>query len=110
MTETELLHDVTRLAAAKGLLVHHCTDSRRCDGHRGFPDLVIAGPKGLIFAELKAAGGETSADQDLWLWMLHEIDNRCSCECERRCSLDAVWCPADLESGRIEQALALLAC
>ncbi|HEY1622131.1 MAG TPA: hypothetical protein VGG25_31225 [Streptosporangiaceae bacterium] len=70
MTEAQLLARVTGLCEELGLLWHHCNDARRCTGPDGFPDLVIAGQRGVMFAELKSASGETSAGQDLWLWTL----------------------------------------
>jgi hypothetical protein len=109
LAEIAFTHELVGQAAAKGLLVQWCGDSRRCDGHRGYPDVFIAGPCGILLAELKEPGGETSADQDLWLWMLHQIDLLCSCECKRRRPLSVVWTRADLDSGTIERTLADLA-
>jgi len=110
MAESDFTYEVTTLAAAKGLLVHWCTDSRKCDGQRGFPDVFIAGPRGILLAELKERDlGETSADQDLWLWMLHEVDTLCGRECERCGPLSVVWTRADLDSGTIERTLSDLA-
>ena len=42
---------------------HHLTAYQ---GHAGFPDLVLAGASGVIFAELKAQKGRPSKDQQLW--------------------------------------------
>lgn len=55
-----------------GLLVHHCRDSRRCQGTKGMPDLVIASHRGILLAEIKSADGETSPGQDRWLYTLHQ--------------------------------------
>lgn len=44
----------------------HSGDSRR-DSCAGFPDLVICGPGGLVFAELKSEQGKVSAEQFAWL-------------------------------------------
>lgn len=44
---------------------HHETDSRR--SRAGFPDLVIVGPGGLLFAELKADRGRLRPDQARWI-------------------------------------------
>lgn len=98
MTELELLAAVVEQCGELGLLWHHCTDSRSCHGASGFPDLVIAGRRGVIFAELKSDIGETSAEQDLWLWTL------------ARTSIlyQLVWRPADLETGRIRGQLELI--
>ena len=44
---------------------HHETDSRR--SKEGFPDLVIAGPEGVAFAELKSEKGRATAAQTEWI-------------------------------------------
>lgn len=105
MTEAEFTEEVAAMAGAMGLLLHHCTDSRRCIGQAGFPDLIIVGVRGIIFAELKIPGGETSAEQDLWHWTLHQANMLCSTECERSGHLHQLWTPADLENGRIKREL-----
>jgi VRR-NUC domain len=51
------------------LLVFHSTDSRRDIG-AGFPDLVLAGPGGHLFAELKTTNGRMTPDQTTWAWRL----------------------------------------
>lgn len=97
MTEAELVTEVIQLCKQLGLLWHHCREARTCRGPRGLPDLIIAGQHGLIFAELKSETGETSPEQDLWLWTLDRIG-----------SLDMVahvWRPLDLESGEIRLKL-----
>lgn len=68
MTEAEFQRQAEAECARLGLLWHHCTDSRHCRGPRGFPDLLALGPGGLVIAELKGTGGETTAGQDLWIW------------------------------------------
>ena len=93
MTEGELQHEVVKLASDLGLLVHHCPDARRCYG-QGLPDLIIAGPGGVIFRELKSDDGETTAQQDLWGWTL-----------SRGGASWAVWRPADWCSGAISSML-----
>jgi hypothetical protein len=101
MTEPELVTEVTALCVRLRLMWHHCRDSRSCQGPRGLPDLIIAGPRGLIFAEIKSEDGETSPAQDLWIWTLDRIG-----------SLDmtpAVWRPADLSSGEIKLKLQSIA-
>jgi hypothetical protein len=98
VTEAQLLARVTFTLDELDLLWHHCPDSRRCQGRRGLPDLIIAGPRGVLFAELKDNGGETSANQDRWLLTLHGGSVPY-----------AVWRPADWESGLIEAMLRELA-
>jgi hypothetical protein len=67
--EKDLTLSAIHQAAGMGLLAHWCQDSRKCLG-RGFPDLMFAGPGGIGFAEVKTSDGDTSAEQDLWLWTL----------------------------------------
>lgn len=94
MTEAELLAEVTGLCYYLGLPWFHRTDLPNSSrGKPGFPDLVIVGTK-VLFAELKSEGGDTSADQDLWLWHL-----------DRAAALLVIWRPSDLEAGRIEDLL-----
>jgi hypothetical protein len=83
----------------RGVVWHHCPDPRRCHGPRGLPDLVIAGPGGLVLAELKSADGELSAEQQAWQWALQR---------GRGVTSHRLWRPADLSSGRIRSQLALL--
>jgi hypothetical protein len=52
-----------------GLIVHHCTNSRFCKGTPGMPDILAAGPRGVLVAEIKTGSGDLSAAQDLWVWM-----------------------------------------
>ena len=91
MTEARFRSQVEAEAQRLGLLWHACHDSRACRGPKGFPDLVIAGPGGLILAELKTQDGQTTAEQDLWLWTLDHAA--------------MIWRPADLEDNVIESAL-----
>lgn len=68
MTEAEFQAAAEAECERLGLLWHHCTDPRRCRGPRGFPDLIALGPRGLVVAELKSADGDTSAEQDRWIY------------------------------------------
>ena len=92
MTERELLAAVVGLAMSVGLLVYHTHDSRRSDP--GFPDLVLAGGRGVIFAELKTEHGELSAAQVTWKWRL--IAGHCNWK---------LWRPRHLDSGLILREL-----
>jgi hypothetical protein len=98
VNESELTTRILDYADRGGLLAHHCPDSRRCRGRRGFPDLVALGPGGILLAELKGPDGDTSADQDHWLWMLHVAGIPY-----------AVYRPQDWQSGRIQARLGELA-
>lgn len=100
-TEDDLKRAVMDLCKLLGLYVHHCRPARTAAGWRtpiegdaGFPDLVISGPGGVLFRELKARRGVMSLPQQMWEVRL------------KMAKADfAVWRPADLASGRIEREL-----
>lgn len=96
MTEEQLLQLVIGRCEELQIRVFHSSDSRR-DVGRGFPDLVIAGNRGLIFRELKTESGQLESAQKIWKWRLHAC----------RASW-ALWRPADWQSGRIENELELI--
>jgi hypothetical protein len=58
-------------------------------GHRGFPDLVLAGPGGLALAECKT-GTQLEPDQEAWRDVLRAAG-----------AAWHLWHPADLWNGRI---------
>lgn len=62
MTEAELDRVVAEECARLGVRRYAVPDSRRVE-FRGFPDLVLWGPGGLIFRELKSEQGRLSRDQ-----------------------------------------------
>lgn len=77
MTEGEFQRQVIQLAVLFGWRVHHVRPARvrvrgketyrtPVQGHKGFPDLVLARRGRVIFAELKAGRGQLSEDQVLW--------------------------------------------
>ncbi len=70
MTERELLDAVREACRWSALLVYHTHESRRSE--HGFPDLVVVGPHGVIFRELKADRGRLTPDQRVWLDRLTE--------------------------------------
>jgi len=92
VTEKQLLAAVIELAGYASLFVYHTYDSRRSDP--GFPDLVLAGTRGVIFAELKTESGRLSSEQAAWRWRLLAGGSRFY-----------VWKPADLQSGEIVREL-----
>lgn len=65
MNEAQFQQRITDTCDYLGLLWHHETDSRRSKA--GFPDLVIVGPSGTIFAELKSDKGQITDAQ--WFWI-----------------------------------------
>lgn len=79
MTEGQLLGHILAAAAELGLLVFHpLTLCARClkpvggymAGQRGFPDLVVAGPRGTLFRELKDAWAMPRPSQTKWRYTL----------------------------------------
>lgn len=81
MSEDDLLRSVIDLAQLLGLRVHHSRPARTTQGwrtpisgHKGLPDLVIVGPGGVLWRELKSATGKLSVDQVLWLADLRTAD------------------------------------
>jgi hypothetical protein len=98
MTEYELRGEVIELCHYHRLLYHYCVASMRCLGRPGFPDLVIAGPRGLIFAELKSAGGKLDAGQTSWRYTLQSAGVSWH-----------LWTPVHWIDGTIESCLKGLA-
>ncbi len=92
MSEDELLASVTSLAAWLRLSAYHTFDSRR--SAPGFPDMVIAGPGGVIFAELKSAHGKLTKEQAEWRYVL-----------ELAGQAYKLWHPKDWATGVIADTL-----
>ena len=95
MSEASLLAAVVDLARILGLLCYHTRDSR--GSAAGFPDVVIVGPRGVLFRELKTASGKLTRYQSLWGQGLTEAGESW-----------AVWRPEDLAAGRIQDQLRAL--
>jgi hypothetical protein len=67
MTEAEAVTRILDRCAELGLLAHHDPDARKSKGSPGFPDLVIAGVKGLMFIEMKLDSfSKVSSMQTTW--------------------------------------------
>jgi hypothetical protein len=95
MTEAALLARVIHLCDLYGALVYHTHDSR---GSRpGFPDLVIAGPLGILWRELKVVNGRLTFEQRQWGRGLREAGQDFE-----------VWTPDDYASGRVGWEIAHL--
>lgn len=71
MNEAQWQQRITDTCDAMKLRWHHETDSRRSKS--GFPDLVIVGPMGLMFLELKSETGKVTADQREWMDALQGV-------------------------------------
>jgi hypothetical protein len=97
MTEDQLMEEIRALCSDLRLHVFHVRDSRRSWGP-GFPDLVIAGPGGILFREAKNARNSLSPEQRQWGSVL------------TRAGADwSTWRPRDLLDGTIGRQLARIA-
>lgn len=65
MTEQELMAEIRSAVYERGLIAYHTRDSRG-SWSNGFPDLIIAGPGGVIFREVKSMRGRLTESQ--WTW------------------------------------------
>jgi hypothetical protein len=92
MTEAQLQAAVIALCKLRGIWHYHAHQPQR--DNPGFPDLVLLGPNGARFSELKTATGRLSTAQaDVGALM-------------RRAGLQwAVWRPADLHNGLIQREI-----
>ncbi len=98
VSEDDLLDAVLDLAKTLGLRTAHFRPAQTAQGWRtpvsgdgkGWPDLVLVGPGGVLFRELKSARGAASVEQRLWLNVLALAGQD-----------TGVWRPDDLQSGRI---------
>lgn len=107
MRENEdFLPAVIDLCHTLGLLVAHFRPVQDKSGRwrtavagdgAGFPDLVIVGPGGVLYRELKSARGRVEADQVVWLRALQTAGANA-----------AVWQPEHLTDGTIPSELAAL--
>jgi len=103
VTEAELQQNVIDLCRWLKLRVAHFRPAMTKAGNwitpvaadgAGFPDLVIVGRGGVIFAELKSAKGRLSHEQQEWIGDLHMASQRV-----------VVWRPEHWMSGEIEREL-----
>lgn len=65
---------VIKVAREHGWSEYHTYNSRRSKS--GWFDLVLVRPPVIIFAELKSAGGRTTAAQERWIELLRECQQR----------------------------------
>jgi hypothetical protein len=70
LTEKEFQEQVVELARLSGWRVYHTWLAVRSAS--GFPDLVLARPGRLVFAELKSNRGKLTLAQEEWLQALRE--------------------------------------
>ena len=97
MAESAQLRHVAELAEQHGVLFHHCRDSRSCSGNAGLPDVILVGPGGVLFRELKGSGYRSPRQTD-WHWML------------RAAGADTgLWYPTHERDGVVAQQIAAVA-
>lgn len=95
-TEFQLQGAVEGLLKWYRLRFHHCRDARLCTGN-GFPDLVIVGPLGVLYRELKVQGRTPNTEQRRWGHALtHAFQDW------------AVWTEEDYFSGTITNQIAAI--
>ena len=88
MRESQLQSKVVALIKELGLRSWHCVNMR--GSQPGWPDLVIFGPKGVIFRELKTNDGIVKPEQREWGAVIRKSG----------CDWD-VWRTRDWETKRI---------
>ena len=74
MSEAQWQKRITDYCDLLNLMWHHETDSRK--SKRGFPDLVIVGPYGVLFLELKRQKGKATAEQVRWIKAINDAAGR----------------------------------
>lgn len=92
-SEDDLLSSVTQWASLRGWVWHHVrrSDLALQQGAEGFPDLVLARDRRVIFAELKSEVGQLTRGQMAWLLAIVGQSNE-PAEATAR-----LWRPADLD-------------
>lgn len=97
MSEDMLMEEIRKRCNNLQLMAYHVPDSRLAWA-KGFPDLVIAGPSGILIREAK--------DRDN---TLHPLQRRWGSHFERAGFNWATWRPQDLMTGTIQRQLARIA-
>jgi hypothetical protein len=101
LTHDELLAEVLRRCAGRNLAAVPHNPARfnqRAAASNGFPDVMIVGPGGVLYRELKTPGSPNLApNQTLWKYRLKAAGQNWD-----------IWTPRDLDSGRIDTELANL--
>jgi hypothetical protein len=111
MTEDELVTAIIDMARLLGVTTAHFRPARVIDRDgatrwvtavqgdgKGFPDLVLAGPGGVAFREVKVGSNKATPEQMIWLSVLTSAGADA-----------AIWHERDWHSGRIEDELRELA-
>jgi hypothetical protein len=96
MTHAELIAQILALCRKHRLQAFYWPDSRKAR-RRGWPDLMIGGPAGWRFREVKTPFDRLSSEQRQVGYLLAAAGLNWD-----------VWRPADLASGQIEDELRVL--
>lgn len=99
MSEAELLAEILRRCEGRDIWPVRVAPERiqqRIAENRGFPDLVIYGPGGVIHCELKTCKGRERVRpaQTVWKYRVQSSGGN-----------HDFWTPADLSSGHIDDCL-----
>ena len=71
MTHDQVVAEIQARAERRGILSHYCGSAERCHADRGAPDLLLAGPFGVAWVEVKTSACPTlSSGQVAWRYML----------------------------------------
>lgn len=84
ISERVFQEQIRKLALYLGWLCYHTHDSRRSAA--GFPDCVLVRGNRVIYAELKAAKGRVTPEQQAWLESLRRAEKEVY-----------LWRPADID-------------
>jgi hypothetical protein len=106
MSEAELQANVIDAARKLGWRIAHFRPAKTEKGWRtpveadgkGFPDLVLANGKTVVFAELKSQKGRVEPEQWAWIDALM-VGMQCQA---------FLWRPSDWMNGTIESVLSIL--
>jgi hypothetical protein len=95
-SEDELLTAVVQWADLRGWLIHHDRRSDRAiqQGDVGFPDLVLARDRRVLFVELKSETGSVSTPQMAWILAIAGQDPKTRLPGHPEVF---VWRPSDLD-------------
>jgi hypothetical protein len=99
MAEAAVAEIEAILAEYPSVLWHHCPNGRMCHGTAGLVDFIVAGPRGILYREVKPHAGERPrSTQVRWKYALQASGQDW-----------ALWLPADVESGRVRQEIEAVA-
>jgi len=66
MYHNEIVAEIMSRASSRGLLTHYCRSSRYCTGNAGLPDVIVVGPHGAVWLEVKRYDDKLQPGQRTW--------------------------------------------